>query len=554
MHTTTDKYTPGKPDTQSIKGRILAILFLAWLALFAGINTIPIESHEAFVLQTAREMGMNNDWVLPYFSGEPRLNKPPLNYWLTLGISSLDPFSNDIEPWHGRVWSMIGGLLLVLSTASIGNKLYGGQVGVLAAALLLGTKGFTEFSHHARPDFLYSALCVVQLFAWIAAWRAEDDSRAQRLSAALGWGLAALATLSKGPQAPAVFLLGFLLFLLCGVDRNRTLKVLRPFTGLLIVLAVCLPWWLLLQERIRAVGVDIGKTQLSGSLLKTLSNWKEILSFFYVSRSLLLLLPTSALVPVLLYLNRQRLTAPAASDRLLLYAGSTMLVVFTVAGHYRPHYMLPLMPLVTLLLAASADRVTLDKVPEKIWQAFCWLGVTSLAIFPALLIRDQQYASGLLLASTGFLLPLLLQTELRKPVWRGHPFAAQVLACSLLATLLFAGFNAYSFRGNRDGDREFALAVGKTLQSNDLLVALENFPDVLPYYARRAVVTASSLEELKKLYGKKGASQDFYLLVQQNKMTAINEVFETTTLLDVGGSKRFPEKKLLFTKILGMHQ
>ena len=160
----------------------------------------------------------------------------------------------------------------------------------------------------------------------------------------------------KGPQVPAVFLLGFLLFLLCGVDRNRTLKVLRPFSGLLILLALCLPWWLLLQERIRMLGVNIGETQLSGSLLKTMSDWKEILSFYYVSRLLLLLLPASLLVPLLLFLNRKRFGSPDDSDRLLLYAGSTILAVFTVAGHYRPHYMLPLMPLAALLLAASADR------------------------------------------------------------------------------------------------------------------------------------------------------------------------------------------------------
>ena len=71
------------------KGRVLTIFLIAWLSLFAGINTIPIESHESYVLQTAREMGMNNDWVLPDFSGEPRLNKPPLNYWLTKALHTL---------------------------------------------------------------------------------------------------------------------------------------------------------------------------------------------------------------------------------------------------------------------------------------------------------------------------------------------------------------------------------------------------------------------------------------------------------------------------------
>jgi len=530
---------------------VLALLLIAWLSLFAGINTIPIESHESYVLQTAREMGMNNDWVLPYFSGEPRLNKPPLNYWLTMGISYIDPASNDIEPWHGRVWPMIGGLLLVLSMAYMGNKLYGGQVGFLAAALLLGTKGFTEFSHSARPDFLYSALCVMQLFAWIAAWRAEDDTRAQRLSAALGWGLAALATLSKGPQAPAVFLLGFILFLLCGTDRKRTLKVLRPFSGLMILLALCLPWWLLLQERVRLLGVNIHETQLSGSLLKTMSSLKEVLSFYYVSRLALLLLPVTLLAPLLLYLQRKQLGRPTDHDRLLLYVGVTTLVVFTVAGHYRPHYMLPLLPLATLLLAASADRITIKVIPEKLWRGLFWTGAAAMSICPVMLIVKQQYAAGLLLAGAVFLLILLLNKELREPFWHDHPLSAVLLTCSLLTVLIFAGFNAYSYRGNRDGDREFSLAVGKTLRSGDLLVSLKDYPDTLPYYARHAVVSAGGLDELKKLYLEKVTGQNLYLIVKQNEIAAVNEIFDATELLVVGGNKDLG-KKTVFTRLLGI--
>lgn len=534
-----------------IKRRLLAMLLLAWLSLFAGINTIPIESHESFVLQTAREMGMNNDWVLPYYNGEPRLNKPPLNYWLTMGISYLDPASDDIEPWHGRVWPMLGGLLLVLATAYMGNKLYGGHAGLLAAALLLCTKGFTEFSHNARPDFLYSALCVLQLFAWIAAWRAEDDSRAQRLNAVLGWGLAALATLSKGPQVPAVFLIGFILFLLGGIDRKRTIKILRPFSGVMILLVLCLPWWLLLQERVRILGVNIHNTQLSGSLLKTMSSLKEILSFYYVSRLALLSLPVTVLAPLLLYLKRKRFGSPDDCDRLLLYVGATSLAVFTLAGHYRSHYMLPLLPLATLLLAASANRITIDLIPEKAWRCLFWFGAVSLGIYPVLLLGKQQYATGLLLAVTGFLLVLLLKTEIREPVWFDHQTASKLMTFSLLATLLFAGFNAYSFRGNRDGDRDFAVTVGKTLRSGDLLAALKNYPEVLPYYARHAVVTVEELDELKKLYNEKSDGQNFYLLVQQNDVAAANEIFYATELLAVRGNRK-PGNKTVFTRLQGI--
>ena len=539
-------------DTTLPKGRLYLILIIAWLSLFAGINTIPLESHDSFVLQTAREMGVTKDWVLPYFNQVPRLNKPPLNYWLTLGISTMDPFSSDVEPWHGRAPSLIGGLFLLLATAYIGNKLYGGQTGFLAAALLLGTKGFSEFSHCARPDFLYSALCVLQLFAWIAAWRAEDDSSAQRLNAASGWVLAALATLSKGPQGPAVFLLGFLLFLVCGADRNRTLKVLRPFSGLLIVLALCLPWWLLLQERIRMLGVNIGETQLSGSLLKTMSDWKEIFSFFYITRLMLLLLPATLLLPLILFLKRKRFGSPDDGDRLLLYIITATLAVFTVAGHYRPHYMLPLMPPIALLMAASVDKTTVDHMSEKIWQWVFWLGALAAAVFPLLLAGNQQYGSASLLGVTGIILILLLQMELSEPVWRFHSFTAKLIPCCLFATLIFAGFNAYSYRGNRDGDRDFSFSVGKMLHTDDLLFALGSYPDVFPYYANHHVISVNGLDDLKKRIEKRFTAGAFYVLVYQDEIAALNVIATTSPLLVLGGKKS--GKKLVFAKILTLRR
>ena len=532
--------------------RLLVILFIAWLSLFAGINSIPVAEHEAYVLQASREMGVTSDWILPYFNQAPRLNKPPLNYWLTLGISTLDPFSRDVEPWHGRVWSMIGALLLVLMTVYTGNKLYGEPVGFLAAALLLASKGFTVFSHDARPDFLYSALCVLQLFAWIAAWRAQDDSSTQRMNAGLGWVLAGLATLAKGPQVPAVFLFGFLLFLLCGVERTRILKVLRPCSGLLIWLTLCLPWWLLLQERVGMLGVDLGRSQLSGSLLET-SSAREIINFFYISRLLDFLFPVILLVPFLYFLNRKRFGTLNNSDRLLLYVVLIFLVVFTLAGHQRSRYTLPLLPLVSLLLAAVATRTTADSISEKVWQVLFWLEAAALVVFPVLLVIKQQYATGILLIGTSFLLILLLRKELCQPVWRDYPLAAKLFACFLLVPLLFAGFNAYSIRPSRVWERDFSLSVSKVLHPADQLVALGNYPPVLAYYARHTVVSAHSLNELIDFYKKKGEGQNFFLLVQQSELAAVKKFFEATPLLSKDGDES-PEKKLFLVKILNMRR
>ena len=67
--------------------RDLAILVLvSGLSFFFCLGKQPIvRRQELRVLETAREMGKRGDLILPYFLGEPRLEKPPLAYWLTLG-------------------------------------------------------------------------------------------------------------------------------------------------------------------------------------------------------------------------------------------------------------------------------------------------------------------------------------------------------------------------------------------------------------------------------------------------------------------------------------
>src|SRR3990172_6538146 len=64
----------------------------AWaaLVLFSGAllltnlgNVRFLTRHEIFVAETAREMLLTGDWILPRFGMSPRLVKPPLAYWLT---------------------------------------------------------------------------------------------------------------------------------------------------------------------------------------------------------------------------------------------------------------------------------------------------------------------------------------------------------------------------------------------------------------------------------------------------------------------------------------
>ena len=89
-----------------IRVRVAAWPDLLWVLLalavgLSGILVLPPDEHEVLVLRSTQEMLQRGDWVVPYFNGEPRLNKPPLNYWATGIVAGLSGSLESVQPWHG---------------------------------------------------------------------------------------------------------------------------------------------------------------------------------------------------------------------------------------------------------------------------------------------------------------------------------------------------------------------------------------------------------------------------------------------------------------------
>lgn len=83
---TEQSYTSGKLTKKDIP--FLVILFSLSLFLFLFYTwAIPlIDPDEPRYASTARNMVLHGNWIVPYFNGAPRINKPPLFYW-TIAIS-----------------------------------------------------------------------------------------------------------------------------------------------------------------------------------------------------------------------------------------------------------------------------------------------------------------------------------------------------------------------------------------------------------------------------------------------------------------------------------
>ncbi len=528
-----------------------ALLVCLWMISIIGIKSIPLEDHEVFVLQTTREMEANGNWVLPSFNYEPRLQKPPLNYWATEAVSRLDPFSQDVQTWHGRAVSLLGSLIMVLATYFAGKRLFGSATGKLASLLLLSMQGYINLSHSARPDFLYSSLGVLSLFAWILAWKSEDDSWGQRGWSWSGWGLAGLATLTKGPQVPVLFLASLLIFLLSGPERRRTLKILRPGFGVALFAALVVPWWVLLQRQVGQLGLSLKDSQLSGSLLANLASWKEVLSGYYLWTLIGLMLPASLVLPVIMRWLRKRREPLGDTARLLIHVGIPFLVAFTLGGHYRKHYVLPLLPLFSLFIA-HAVKIAAPAEGTGRWNR--WL----LALFAAtagvcgwLILRERAYGSLAWLLLNALPIWLLLRAELRGEEWREAPWMSRMAKASAAIAILTTGILAFvpmAVVRWRRAEQSFAESIGERLQGGDLIVQWQCSEPILPFYAKRPVPRFTDEAELGRYVLQNGSGHRIYAVLPNVSLPSFESRF-TPRVLSTVKRDRHPEDDLTFVEL-----
>lgn len=274
------------------------VIAIAIVISLSGIAIHPLESHEAYVLVSAQAMHDHQDWVVPWFNGEYRLNKPPMNYWLTAFVAWLFGGIDDIQPWHARFVSAFAGISLVGLTMLSGKKMFDSATGLLAGLMLATSVGFFYYTHTARPEMLYAFFCGAALTAYVYARCAVNGSTTQQVYSLLIWVAFGLATLTKGPQLPLMILLAFIVDCRLGhLTLKQSLMLLKPFSGLLILLAIVLPWWYLLQQRISPI--ELAHSQLSGSLLKP--DMFNAFSAYYLYRPFQLILPWFFAIPFLAY-------------------------------------------------------------------------------------------------------------------------------------------------------------------------------------------------------------------------------------------------------------
>ena len=318
-----------------------------------GNEALPlIDRDEPRFAEASREMRASGDYIIPRVNGEYRFDKPPLIYWLQ--VAAIDLLGDN--EFAVRFPSVLFAAATVVALAVWGSRLYGPKTG-LWAGLIFGLS-FQLFIH-ARAAVADFPMIFCFLVATWSAWERRSAPRSTWLFWAFYLALG-IGFLAKGPIAllPVVFPLLYQLT----VREPLRLNWVSTLAGLGVVLIVIGAWGvpalLLTHGEFFAVGIGHHVVERSIAPLQShgAHTWVGYLFGlpFYFLTLFLSFFPGWLFGPAAIRRLRGE-TIPV--ERYLLIAAACVFLVFTLIQTKLPHYTLPALPFVSLLVAPSAVRL-----------------------------------------------------------------------------------------------------------------------------------------------------------------------------------------------------
>ena len=222
---------------RSIHSPWLHIIILAALAMpyFINLGASSIwDGSEAFYAETPREMLVSGDWLSPRFNFEPRVNKPPLTYWVI--AVSYKIFG--VNEFAVRLPGALAALGIILFSWGAAWSFHGPRAALFAAAIAAVTPRIFILERRLPIDILLLFFLTGTLFFMLRAVTKNDalNRRCAYIFAALGF-------MTKGPIAiiiPAGAILVWMLY--AGKFR---LPIRAMLEGAVIFLCIVLPWYIL---------------------------------------------------------------------------------------------------------------------------------------------------------------------------------------------------------------------------------------------------------------------------------------------------------------------
>ncbi|RBP43651.1 4-amino-4-deoxy-L-arabinose transferase-like glycosyltransferase [Roseimicrobium gellanilyticum] len=356
----------------------LLLLVLTLLLYLPGTGSIPLmDRDEPRFARATVEMMQRGDWVIPWFNGEYRFDKPPLTYWWMrlhfhlLGVNEL----------AARLHSVVSVWLVALVIFRMGRDLGGRAAGWWGA---VGWITSLQTLIHGRlcvadmPMVLCVALAMLALSKILLS--PPDEARPFSKWWWVLWCSLGLGFLAKGPIALLVPALALVLFRLAFWRKPMPWGKLGLGSGLVLALAMVAAWGIpaLVQTEGKFWNVGMGEHVVKRGTQAF--NGRTILPGYYLISAFLSLLPWMVFLPHMWRHVRSRWDAHRA---LLVAWFAAPQLIFLFYATQLPHYTMPGFAGFFVLLGLTlADGQQRSFIPTKLGR----FGITYLGLLVLLSI------------------------------------------------------------------------------------------------------------------------------------------------------------------------
>jgi 4-amino-4-deoxy-L-arabinose transferase-like glycosyltransferase len=479
---------------------LVLLCALVYLPNLGGYLLFDVD--EPRYAETARVMAESGEWVVPYFNGEYRFEKPVLTYWLIGGAYKLF----GVGEFGARMPSALSATLTVLLTCLAAGRLMGPGVGLAAGAILAVSLQFIALGRLTLTDMHLTLFITATLVFFIVGIEHQSTNK-KKLWLLAAWSAAALAVLTKGPVGlvlPGAIAFGYIL--LAG-DSIRKLKEVPWLSGFGLFCALVLPWYVAvtLRSDFEFFHTFIIKHNIQRFAGEVAQGGQHVEPFwYYIPVVLLGVLPWSFLLVQAVY---GPLRAVLASFVRRQYSGDKRLfpllwalgviAFFSMARAKLPTYVTPAYPALALLLAAWLNTLRQrvnngGKLVKNLWipvvvtlllvaimGGFMLIRVSDLAPFP--LGSLPVWCAAALVAGPSAAVVLMLVRRLREALGMailGQVFFSMVLAVGILPTVALH---------RQQPQKILVESACDWLGNTGTLAAYRYRKTAIPFYARRKV-------------------------------------------------------------------
>jgi 4-amino-4-deoxy-L-arabinose transferase-like glycosyltransferase len=239
------------------------------------------------------------------------------------------------------------------------NVWLGFRIAALSAGVWSISLGFIRYSHNARPEIALAVFTAISLLSFYTAMN-EDSRRRQYIFMTFFWLSFGLAMLAKGPAplpliAPAVFLY-FLVF-----GEWKKISKCMPILGPVIFLLIVLPWPLMVWQAKPDVLSVWNREFIDRGTGDFASGDKSF--FYYIPVFFALSAPWVGFVPGALFsiFYKSRWGQRHKPLVWLWLWFVSQIVVMSIIGGKRQHYILPAMPALCILVGIVLEDVVFTR-------------------------------------------------------------------------------------------------------------------------------------------------------------------------------------------------